>query len=202
MAKHDADCIEARQSRRARVAAKGERDDGQHEQRGDVDDEHARDARAFDERAGERDDHDEGAGTPRPQATISIPIVADGLEGPGIERRCDPGERDRAQHECGSHGADTVGECERRGTGRGDERCDRDDERRTGEPIRERAPQRRRYESGGGTERRHQPDQPEVETARLVEDGEIRQPGADSAEGGDVAEARRGARADPHGPRS
>ena len=113
-----------------------------------------------------------------------------------------PGERDRAQHECGRHRADTVGERERRGTGRGDERCDRDDERRTGEPIRERAPDRRGNEAGGGTEGRHQADQPEVETALLVEDREIRIPGADGAEGRDVAEARGGAWADPHGPRS
>ena len=202
VAEHDADRVKAWQPRSAGVAAEGERDDGQHEQCRDVDDEHARDAGALDEGAGERHDHDERPGPPGAQAAVSVPVVADRLEGPGVQGRRDAGERNRAQDERRRHSADSVRQRERGCAGRGHERRDRDDERRAGEPIGERAPDRCGDEARCCTEGRHQADQPEVETALLVEDREVRIPGADGAEGRDVAEARGGAWADPHGPRS
>ena len=140
MAEHDADRAEARQPRSARVAAKGERHDGQHEQRRDVDREHAGDAGALDERPGERDDHDERAGAPGAQAAVSVPIAADRLERPGVEDRGDPGEGHRGDGQGDGHREDAIDEGERGRGRRGDERSDRDDQPRAGEPVRQRHP--------------------------------------------------------------
>ena len=84
----------------------------------------------------------------------------------------------------------------------GDQRTDRDDERRARVAVGDRSPDRRRHEPGGGPESGHQPNRREVEPGVLVEDAEVRVPGADRGERGDVAEARGGTRARRHGPRS
>src|SRR6188768_1222899 len=70
-AQHDADPAEARERDPRPAATQRDRHDGEREERGDVDDEHARRARPLDDCAGDEDGDDEGSGAPGTYASVS-----------------------------------------------------------------------------------------------------------------------------------